>query len=125
MQSQHIKILVDDKEYVGIPKDEYEDTLDVIAYDKAIEAIEKNGSDAVPSEVIDRLFLSDESPLKIWREYRGMKATELANISGQDKSYISKLENSRDALFKAGAVKIAKLAAALNISMDELVFEDN
>ncbi len=86
--------------------------------------LKKNGSDPVPSEVVDRLFLSDESPLKIWREFRGMKATELASISGQDKGYISKLENSRDALSKASSGKIAKLATALNISMEELVFNN-
>lgn len=99
--------------------------MSVPPYDKAIEAIEKSGSNSVPFEMIDRLFLSEESPLKIWREFRGMKATELAKISGQDKGYISKLENSRDALIKAGSGKIAKLAAALNICMNDLVFNED
>lgn len=120
---QYMKL--NDEEYALIPKEEFEDILDVMAYDKAIEAIEKSGSNSVPSEMIDRLFLSEESPLKIWREFRGMKATELAKISGQDKGYISKLENSRDALIEAGSGKIAKLAAALNICMDDLVFNED
>ncbi len=120
---QYMKL--NEKEYALIPKEDFEDILDVMAYDKAIEAIEKSGSDPVPSEIIDRLFLSEESPLKIWREFRGLKATELAKISGQDKGYISKLENNRDALIKAGSGKISKLAAALNISMDDLIFSDS
>ena len=120
---------LDGVDYVAIKKDAFENLLeaienaeDIAAFDAAMKEIEENGSDPIPSEVVDELFHSDKSPLKIWREFRGMKASDLAEKSGESKGYISKLEASREVLAKAGSKKLSNLAKALNVEMDLLVF---
>ena len=73
-------------------------------------------------EVLPWAFLqreqAGESPLKLWREHRGMTQLELSTASGVDRPYISKLE-------KGGAINktatCRALAEALGIAMEDLV----
>ena len=64
------------------------------------------------------LFRGGEHPVRVWRDYRGMKSGELAVAAGLAASYLSSIENGK----KPGSVKAMKrIAAALNISVDDLI----
>jgi len=118
----NIQLTLENKEYVAVPKDEFEDLMDTIAFDKAMKNIEDD-SDLIPSEVVDRLIDSEESTLKIWREFKGLKQKDIVDQTGLEKGYVSKLDNSRNAVMNASLGKVAKLATALDIDIDHLAFE--
>lgn len=71
----------------------------------------------VPHEVAKRLF-ADESPVRVWREYRTLSQRALAARAGLAPSYLSAIESGR----KPGSVAAYKaLAEALDLAVDDLV----
>lgn len=90
---------------------------DIAAFDRALESNEE----AFPIELGEKLTeasIQGKSLLSIWREYRGMSQTELAEKSGIVQSYISAIEADK----KLGSIDAMKsLADALNITLDDLV----
>ena len=111
-----------DKEYAVVPREEYE-TL-ALAYDEdetdidtAQRVIEDPDEELVPFELAERIA-DGVHPVRVWREYRGMTAAELATRSGIAQSYLSNIETGR----KPGSVKAMKrLADALGVSVDDLI----
>lgn len=106
-----------------IPADEYE-ALSCSAEDRddilAAEAAERRrevGEEYIPAEIVDRL-LEGDSPLRVWREYRNLTLSQLAEIVGCGTSNLSEIERGR----KEGSVTLwRKLAAALDVSLDDLL----
>jgi DNA-binding XRE family transcriptional regulator len=89
-----------------------EDVADIAAFDAAIERNEE----AFPITLLDAID-AGENPIKAFRNYRGIKQTELANMTGISPAYLSQLENRT----REGSVKIVKaIAVALNVPMDLL-----
>lgn len=71
----------------------------------------------LPAEVVRRLCAGD-SPVKVFREHRGLSAAELAARAGLSRSYLSEIERGR----KSGsAIALAALAAALEVTVDDLL----
>jgi mRNA interferase RelE/StbE len=111
-------------EMISIPVEEYrrlkaaaEDLSDLRAYDQAKARIAAGEDELVPAEVVTRL-LSGESPLLVWRGFRGLSQTELANASGVNRVQIVNIESGQ----KSGsAATLKKLAIALGVALDELV----
>ena len=106
-------------EYAIIPYDEYiqlretaEMAEDVHLFDEAM----ATPSEVFPSSLIDRL-LSDENPIRVWRKYRGLSLTQLAEACGVSIAYISQIENG----VRDGARLLQKMIEVLNVSMDQLV----
>ncbi len=57
------------------------------------------------------------SPVKVWREFRGLKAKDLAATVGISAAYLSQIETGE----RMGSMKvIVSLAQALDVSTDEL-----
>ena len=78
---------------------------------------ENAGDEAMPAAFFDRM-LDGESPVRVWREFRGLKARELAEASGLSAAYLSDIETSR----KPGSARaLQRLAEALRVNMDELI----
>ena len=74
-------------------------------------------ADALPVEAFERI-LAGESRLRVWREHRGLTLAALAVAASLPTSYLSEIETGR----KPGSIKAWRaLAAALGVSMDELV----
>ena len=102
-----------------IPFKEYERLMerieiaeDVAAYDQAM----AEDSETVPQELVDRLIEGD-NPITVWREYRGLTATQLAKKSGVTASMISQIENGK----KEASVKVMKsIAEALGVTLDDV-----
>ena len=71
----------------------------------------------MPAPLVKRI-IGGEHPVRVWREYRSIKANELAASAGVAGSYLSAIETGK----KPGSLNAMKrLAAALNVPLDELV----
>ena len=97
-------------------RDAAEDAAEVFAYDRARAALSSGADELVPAAVADRL-LSGEQPIRVWREYRGLSARELADAADIAPAYLSQIETGkRDGSFET----IKRIAAALRIDIDDL-----
>ncbi len=84
---------------------------------RSIEAALKGPDDALPAELVTRM-IAGESPLRIFREHRGLTLQALADQAGVGKSHLSQIENGK----KSGSIDIyAKLADILDVTIDDLV----
>ena len=45
-----------------------------------------------PAEVINRLILNEENPIKVYREYRSLTQKQLADKVGVQRAYLAELE---------------------------------
>ena len=110
------------EEYAVVPRAEYEalrEAVDGDAMDATIirSVLEDPDQELVPFELVERIA-DGEHPVRVWRNYRGMKAGELATIANVAASYLSDIENGK----KPGSVKAMKrIADALNVTVDDLI----
>ena len=73
-------------------------------------------ADYLPAELVHRL-INGEHPVRVWRSHRGLGRDALAAAAGIAPSYLTEIETRR----KPGSfAALAKLAAALHISLDDL-----
>lgn len=108
------------KDLVTIPREEYErlrqaaeDLEDVLAFDEAM----ANRREGVPSEFVDRI-LEGENPVRAFRDWRGLSATELGRRAGVHPVTVHEIETGK----KRGSVDTLKrLAEALGVLVDDLV----
>ena len=110
-------------EMITIPAAEYQALLgaatnlaDLTAHDRAMAAIARGDEELVPEEFAKRL-IAGESPLRVWRELRGLTQTELAAASGVNRVQIANIESG----VKTGSVAtLRKLADAVGVGLDDL-----
>ncbi len=94
-----------------------DDAADKYAYRDAKAALASGEDEVMPGDMAKRL-LAGEAPLKVWREYRGLKQKELEAATGVGQDVISKIENNK----RTGDVATLKaLAAGLGVLVDDLV----
>lgn len=91
----------------------------VLDYDVAIEAV-KQGEELVPSEVVYAI-LDGESPIRVWREYRGYTQQQLSEAAGISKPYLSQIETGK----RTGTTEVLSgIAKALDLTIDDIVETD-
>ena len=93
--------------------EEREDIADATRRKAAVRA----GEETLPAEIVARLTSSGESPLKIWREYRGFTLRSLAAKIGISSAAVSKIETGKSCPTVA---TLGKLAAELGCDMEDL-----
>ena len=108
--------------YAVIPWPEYERLMpeaadaalsDEAQYDRAKEEEEE----LFPAEVLDRL-LAGESPVRVYRKYRGMTQKQLAEAAGINAVYLSQIETGK----RSGSLKtLAAIAKALSVEAGDLI----
>ena len=77
---------------------------------------DKARADYLPAGLVRRL-IDGEHPVRVWRAHRGLTREALAAAAGVAPSYLSEIETRR----KPGSFSaLAKLAAALQLSLDDL-----
>lgn len=109
---------------VVLPLDEYEslceaaeELADVQAYDKARQRLAEGGDELIPARFGDRI-LDGESPVRVWREYRGLSVRELAGRAAISAAYLSQIEGGS----REGSLSTTKaLAAALSLEPGDLL----
>jgi len=110
-------------EFAVISYDDYrhfldllEDETDARTVAEFHEAYSAGREFLVPEEIVRR-ELEGESPLKLWREHRGLTQQELADRTGISKPYLSQLETGK----RTGTIEtLAAIARALDIPLDVL-----
>ncbi|WP_342235583.1 helix-turn-helix domain-containing protein [Inquilinus sp. OTU3971] len=89
------------------------DSAIVREFERKLAAAEE---ELLPSAMVDRL-LAGESAVKVWREYRGLSAQQLAAKADVSAAYISQIESGK----RDGTVStLRKIADALKVSLDDL-----
>jgi len=117
------KIIRNGKEFAVLPLDRFKKLVDdaemladVKAYDAAKARIERGEDELIPMEIAERR-LAGESPVKIWREHRGLTQDGLAKASNISRSMIAAIEAGHK---KGGIATLKKLAGALGVDLDNL-----
>lgn len=110
-------------EFVVLPVAEYEvlieavqDKMDQALISEFRNQLRSGEEETVPSHVAQAL-ISGQSPVKIWREYRGMTQDALAKKTGISKAFLSQIETKK----RNGGIKTLRaLAEVLKVSVDDV-----
>lgn len=113
------------EEMVVLPVAEYEALLeaiemaeDVAAYDEAKRRKAAGEDEGVPSEFVYRL-MDGENPVRVWRDFRGLSAKDLAAAAGISATYLSEIETGK----KDGSLSVLKaIARVLRIDLEDMVW---
>ena len=90
--------------------------LDIVEAREQAIGKERARVDYLSAELVRKL-IDGEHPVRVWRSHRGLTREALAAAAGVAPSYLSEIETRR----KPGSfAALAKLAAALCISLDDL-----
>ena len=90
-----------------------EDADDSAAFDRAIAS---DDGDRIPAEVAFAIA-DGASPVRAWREHRGLSQEALAEAAGLSKPFVSQIEGGK----RSGtAATLKKIAAALGAPLDTL-----
>ncbi|WP_103728944.1 helix-turn-helix domain-containing protein [Novosphingobium sp. HII-3] len=111
-------------EMVTIPIEEYtalqeakEDLADIVASERVKAAVARGDDEYVPAALVKRI-LDGESPVRVWREHRGLTQVALSDASGVNRGMIAQIEGGT----KAGSVQTLKaLADSLGVTVDDLI----
>ena len=103
---------------VVVPRERYEEIEELLEDQAAIASLHRTrDEETFPIEVAGRL-MDGESPVRVFRQYRGLKAAALAAEIGKSRSYLSEIETGK----KPGSVAVLRhIADALDVDLDNLV----
>lgn len=105
--------------FAVLPIDEYERLLeaaDEAASLRAYDAYKAARPESFPEEIASRL-IDGEHPVKVFREYRGLTQSGLADAAGLKQAYVSQIE----ARSRVGTVDVLKrIAEALRVDLEDL-----
>lgn len=110
------------KDYTSVPREEFKALRDTVDEDEMDFAVARRvlgdaDEELVPFELAERIA-AGVHPILVWREYRGMTASNLATESDIAQSYLSDIETGK----KPGSAKALKrVATALGIAADDLI----
>jgi len=79
----------------------------------------KNGAanNELPDDILAKIAIGGQSPIKIIRKHRGMTQDDLANAAGLSRPYLTEIETGR----KEGSIRSLKsIAKALNVPLEKL-----
>jgi DNA-binding XRE family transcriptional regulator len=111
------------REFAVLPMDELKKLMDdsemlsdVKAYDAAKLRLARGEDELIPLDITERR-LAGESPVKIWRSYRGLTQEGLAKKSKVSRPMIAAIEAGH----KTGGIDtLKKLAVALKVDLEHL-----
>ena len=90
-----------------------DELADIEAHDRAM----AEPGEAIPADFVRRM-VDCESPLRVFRDLRGLTQAGLAERSGVNRVHIADIEVGR----KSGSVQtLRRLAEALGVAIDDLV----
>jgi ribosome-binding protein aMBF1 (putative translation factor) len=107
-----------------IPYEEYRSLVelaelaeDMPAYKQASMPAHRAGEKALPEDMTGRLW-SGESPVKVWREFRGLSPERLAELAGVSPSYLAQIEAGRPTV---RIDKLKRIALALDVHLENVI----
>jgi DNA-binding XRE family transcriptional regulator len=103
-----------------LPAEEYKDMRDALVHQRAMSDYRAGRVGALTLDEVQAL-LTAPTPLAFWRAKRGMTQAALAKSAGTTQPHVADLESGKH----GGSLEImARIAAALDISVDSLVAAD-
>ena len=110
-------------EWAVLPYEEYLKLIeqaelleDIRDFDEISAAIQRGEEELIPAEVVNAI-LDGKSPIKVWREYRGLTQQQLADMIGISKPYLSQLETGK----RTGTTDVlSAIAEALKVSLEQV-----
>jgi DNA-binding XRE family transcriptional regulator len=93
---------------------------DIAAVDSYHRKLQAGEEEAIPEAYADRL-IEGENPVRVYRELRGLTARELAEKTGISAAFLSEIENGKK---DGGVATLRKIAQALSVTIDDLVYAD-
>ena len=111
-------------EWAVLPYEEYlrlveqaEMLEDIQDFDVIHEAINNGTEELLPASVVFALA-SGESPVKVWREYRGFTQQQLAEKAGISVPYLSQIETGKR---KPSIRVLMKVSSILQVDVGDLI----
>ena len=108
---------------IQIPQHEYDRLIaaaelldDIRSYDTAKAAMEHDGGEAIPHDFM-KILINTDSPLKAWREYRGLSQYQLADRADVNRVQIIDIEKGKS---NGSIATMKKLADALDVTLDDI-----
>jgi DNA-binding XRE family transcriptional regulator len=118
------RLTKDGQTFVLVPEEVYEDLqedAEMLADIQAYDAAKSRNEEIFSAELgvkLSEAARAGKSLVPVWREYREMTQTALAEASGVNRVYLSEIESGK----KPGSVEALKrIAEALRIGLDDLV----
>lgn len=105
---------------VMLALEEYEalvDAADIAAGQRIRQRLVSGEEELLPSDMVRRL-VAGETPLRVWRQYRGISAADLARQAHLSRAYISQIETGKR---QPGVAALRRIARVLNAGLDDLV----
>lgn len=110
------RIEIEGKGYVLLSEEDYEDLVDGREA-SAILAEIAGGQEVWPLDIVEARA-NGENPVRVFRTYRKLSVSELAQAAGISQPYLSEIESGK----KTGSVDVLKrIAAALKVDLDDIV----
>jgi antitoxin component HigA of HigAB toxin-antitoxin module len=107
-----VQIPIDLWERMRALAEEAEDLADLARFDREDDGVR------IPLAVVQATALGGATPLRAWREHRGLTLQALADAAGLSKPYVSQIESGK----RAGtAATLKKLASALGVPVAVLL----
>lgn len=100
--------------------EELQDVREADGVKRTIARIRSGEEEMIPHDVVKRIVVGRENPIKVYREYRGMTTKALGEAAGVSQGYISMIETGR----RKGTIEgLRNIARVLRVGLDELVTE--
>jgi len=93
-----------------------EEAADLRTYEEVKRRLAIGEEELIPAEFANRIC-AGESPVRVWREYRGLSVEELAGNAKVDPDELVGIEDGRR---HGNKWMMKRLAAALNLDLDDL-----
>lgn len=100
-----------------VPLKDYDALQEALEDAADAEALRLGRADeAIPMSMADRLYR--DNPVRVWREHRGMTATELAAAAEVSNSQLSAIENGESS---GSVAALQRMANVLQVTVDDLL----
>ncbi|MGV8938955.1 MAG: helix-turn-helix domain-containing protein [Allorhizobium sp.] len=94
-----------------------EDLEDVKAIEEFERQLAAGEEELIPAEFVYRM-LDGENPVRVWRDFRGLSAKDLAASAGISAAYLSEIESGK----KEGSLSaLRKIAKALKVDLEDII----
>ena len=101
----------------GAARRDAEDAADSAAVEAFRRRLAAGEEELIPAEMVMRM-VAGESPVRVWREHRGLTMAALAERAGIARPYLSQIETGKR---DGTAQTMKKLALALDVTVDDLI----
>lgn len=111
-----------------LPEDDYlalaklaeavQDAADTAEAKERLRRLDSGEDETLPAEIVHRIVIDGEHPVRVFREWRGMTAAELAKAASVSRVYLTQIETKK----RDGTMAVmARIAAALRVTIDDLL----